>query len=230
MSTATKNERLSTTPAAPAALPRRHEGPATTLRIDEADGNFYGRISKGASHRRNTCSARPYGPATDVEIRYAIGRSSLGAVLVAQSERGICAILIGDDPDALTRDLRDRFPRAQLIGGDAGFEPTVARVVAVVEAPRLGLDLPLDLRGTAFQQRVWQALRDIPVGTTSSYSELARRIGAPKAIRAVGSACAANSIAVAIPCHRAVRSDGGLSGYRWGVERKRALLEREGKR
>ncbi|MHB1058990.1 MAG: bifunctional DNA-binding transcriptional regulator/O6-methylguanine-DNA methyltransferase Ada [Rhodanobacter sp.] len=163
----------------------------------------------------------------DHDIRFAIGECSLGAILVAQSERGVCAILFGDDPDALARDLQDRFPRANLIGGDRAFEQLVATVVGFVEAPALGLDLPLDVRGTAFQQRVWQALRDIPAGATVSYSEIARRIGSPRAVRAVAGACAANMLAVAIPCHRVVRNDGGLSGYRWGVERKRVLLARE---
>jgi AraC family transcriptional regulator, regulatory protein of adaptative response / methylated-DNA-[protein]-cysteine methyltransferase len=163
----------------------------------------------------------------NAEIRFAVGESSLGSILVARSERGVCAILLGDDPDALARELQDRFPRATLIGGDAGFEDLVARVVGFVEAPGLGLDLPLDVRGTAFQQRVWQALREIPAGSTVSYTEIAGRIGSPKAVRAVASACAANPLAVAIPCHRVVRTDGGLSGYRWGVERKRALLQRE---
>lgn len=161
------------------------------------------------------------------EIRFAVGECTLGSILVAQSERGVCAIYIGDDPDALARELQDRFPQARLVGGDADFEQLVAKVVGFVEAPKVGLDLPLDVRGTAFQQRVWQAMREIPPGETASYSELARRIGAPKATRAVAAACAANAIAVAIPCHRVVRSDGGLSGYRWGVERKRALIERE---
>ncbi len=127
----------------------------------------------------------------------------------------------------VVRELEDRFPRATLIGGDEGFEQWVAKVVGFVEAPALGLDLPLDVRGTAFQQRVWRALREIPAGSTASYTEVARRIGAPKAVRAVAHACASNAIAVAIPCHRVVRNDGALSGYRWGVERKRALLERE---
>jgi AraC family transcriptional regulator of adaptative response/methylated-DNA-[protein]-cysteine methyltransferase len=166
----------------------------------------------------------------DTDIRFAIGECSLGAILVAASEVGVCAILIGDDPDALARDLQDRFPRAKLIGGDAGFEQLVAKVVGLVEAPRLGLDLPLDVRGTAFQQRVWQALRDIPAGSTVSYADLAGRIGAPKSVRAVAQACGANALAVAIPCHRVVRNDGALAGYRWGVERKRALLERESHR
>ncbi|AXK38680.1 bifunctional DNA-binding transcriptional regulator/O6-methylguanine-DNA methyltransferase Ada [Crenobacter cavernae] len=165
----------------------------------------------------------------NTEIRFAVGECSLGAILVAQSERGVCAILIGDDPDELARDLQDRFPRADLIGGDGEFERLVARVVGFVEAPALGLDLPLDVRGTAFQQRVWQALREIPAGETASYTDIANRIGAPKAARAVAGACAANALAVAIPCHRVVRNDGGLSGYRWGVERKRALLEKEAK-
>jgi AraC family transcriptional regulator, regulatory protein of adaptative response / methylated-DNA-[protein]-cysteine methyltransferase len=160
-------------------------------------------------------------------IRFAVGECSLGSILVASSERGICSILIGDDPDALARDLQDQFPKAELIGGDAAFEKLVARVVGFVEAPELGLDLPLDVRGTAFQQRVWKALRDIPAGSTASYSDIAGRIGAPKSARAVAQACASNRIAVAIPCHRVVRNDGGLSGYRWGVERKRTLLERE---
>ena len=163
----------------------------------------------------------------NTEIRFAIGECSLGAILVAQSERGVCAILLGDDPDALVRDLQDRFPRAKLIGGDADFEHLVAKAVGLVEAPALGLDLPLHVRGTAFQQRVWQALREIPAGQTASYTEIARRIGSPKSVRAVAQACAANMLAIAIPCHRVVRHDGALSGYRWGVERKRALLDKE---
>ena len=163
----------------------------------------------------------------NAEIRFAIGECSLGSILVARSERGVCAIFLGEDPDVLARALQDRFPNATLIGGDAGFEELVARVVGFVEAPGLGLDLPLDVRGTAFQQRVWQALREIPAGSTASYSEIAGRIGSPKSVRAVAHACAMNPLAVAIPCHRVVRSDGGLSGYRWGVERKRTLLQRE---
>ncbi len=162
-------------------------------------------------------------------IRFAVGECSLGSILVARSEKGVCAILIGDDPEVLVRDLQDRFPRARLIGGDAGFEKLVARVVGLVEAPGLGLDLPIDVRGTAFQQRVWAALREIPSGTTVTYTDIAKRIGAPKAVCAVAGACAANSLAVAILCHRVVRSDGALSGYRWGIERKRALIDRESK-
>jgi AraC family transcriptional regulator of adaptative response/methylated-DNA-[protein]-cysteine methyltransferase len=162
------------------------------------------------------------------EIRFAVGECSLGSILVAKTSKGVCAILFGDEPEALVRDLQDRFPRATLLGGDEAFERVVAKVVGFVEAPALGLDLPLDVRGTAFQQRVWQALREIPPGSTASYSEIAARVGAPKAGRAVARACAANPLAVAIPCHRVVRQDGALSGYRWGVERKRTLLKREG--
>ena len=165
----------------------------------------------------------------DTEIRFAVGESALGSVLVAASDKGVCAITLGDDPDALVKDLQDRFPRARLVGGDAQFERRVAEVVGLVEAPGLGSDLPLDLRGTAFQQRVWQALRDIPAGATATYAEIAQAIGAPKSTRAVAGACAANAIAVAIPCHRVIRNDGALSGYRWGVERKRTLIEREAK-
>ncbi|MEP7119359.1 MAG: bifunctional DNA-binding transcriptional regulator/O6-methylguanine-DNA methyltransferase Ada [Byssovorax sp.] len=160
-------------------------------------------------------------------IRFAVGECSLGSILVASSDRGVCAILLGADPGELVRDLQDRFPRATLLGGEAGFEGLVAKVVGFVEAPRVGLDLPLDVRGTAFQQRVWAALQAIPAGATASYTEIAAGMGAPKSARAVAQACAANALAVAIPCHRVVRSDGGLSGYRWGVERKRALLDRE---
>ncbi len=164
------------------------------------------------------------------ELRFAVGHCSLGAVIVAASQRGIAAIELGDDPDALVRGLEDRFPKATLIGGDAEFETLVARVVAFVEAPAAGLDLPLDVRGTAFQERVWQALRAIPAGRTATYTEIATAIGLPKAVRAVAQACGANPAAVAIPCHRVVRTDGSLSGYRWGVERKAALLAREGAR
>ena len=163
----------------------------------------------------------------DARIEFAIGQCSLGAILVARSQRGVCAISLGEDADALLRELQDRFPRAELIGGDAGFEQLVAQVVGLIEHPGIGVDLPLDVRGTAFQQRVWQALRQIPPGETASYTQIAQRIGSPKSVRAVAQACASNTLAVAIPCHRVVRSDGALSGYRWGVERKRALLSRE---
>jgi AraC family transcriptional regulator of adaptative response/methylated-DNA-[protein]-cysteine methyltransferase len=191
-----------------------------------SNGNFYAQSNHVLG--MTPSSYRAGGAHTD--MRFAIGQCSLGAILVAASERGVCAILIGDDPDALARELQDRFPHAHLIGGDAGFEQLVAKVIGFVEAPGLGLDLPLDVRGTAFQQRVWQALREIPTGTTVSYADLARRIGAPKSVRAVAQACSANALAVAIPCHRVVRNDGALAGYRWGVERKRALSEREARR
>jgi AraC family transcriptional regulator, regulatory protein of adaptative response / methylated-DNA-[protein]-cysteine methyltransferase len=161
------------------------------------------------------------------DIKFAVGQSGLGAILVASSAKGVASILLGDDPEALVRDLQDRFPKARLIGMDREYEALIAQVCGFVENPAIGLDLPLDVRGTAFQRRVWQALQEIPVGTRVSYSEIARRIGAPTATRAVAGACAANSIAVAIPCHRVVRNDGALSGYVWGVDRKRALLDRE---
>jgi AraC family transcriptional regulator of adaptative response/methylated-DNA-[protein]-cysteine methyltransferase len=160
-------------------------------------------------------------------IRFAVGECALGAILAAESDKGVCAISLGDDPEALVQGLQAQFPKADLVGGDAAFERRVAMVAGFVEAPWVGLDLPLDVRGTAFQQRVWQALRQIPAGQTVSYTEMAARIGAPRAVRAVASACAANTLAVAIPCHRVVRTDGGLAGYRWGVERKQALLARE---
>jgi AraC family transcriptional regulator of adaptative response/methylated-DNA-[protein]-cysteine methyltransferase len=151
----------------------------------------------------------------------------LGVVLVAQSAKGICAISMGDDADGLILDLQRRFPRAAITQGGKDFAASVADVVRMVDAPGLGLDLPLDVRGTAFQKRVWQALQKIPAGTTASYTDIARRIGKPKSVRAVAQACGANPLAVVIPCHRVVRSDGNLSGYRWGVERKRALLQTE---
>jgi AraC family transcriptional regulator of adaptative response/methylated-DNA-[protein]-cysteine methyltransferase len=161
------------------------------------------------------------------EIRFAVGACFLGSILVAATEQGVCAIVLGEDPDVLARDLQERFPGRKVISGGSVFEKLVATVAGVIEAPAFGLNLALDVGGTAFQQRVWQALRSIPAGKTASYTEIAKRIGLPKSVRAVAQACAANALAVAIPCHRVVRSDGALSGYRWGVERKRALLERE---
>jgi AraC family transcriptional regulator of adaptative response/methylated-DNA-[protein]-cysteine methyltransferase len=200
---------------------------SVTDAIYGAGFNSSGRFYAASDSRLGMTPSKWRKGGAETEIRFAIGQCSLGAILVAQSGRGICAILLGDDPQTLVRDLEDRFPKATLIGGDAVFEELVAKVVGFVEAPNLGLDLPLDVRGTAFQERVWQALRDIPAGQTVSYSELAERIGEPKAVRAVAGACAANKIAVAIPCHRVVRTDGSLSGYRWGVERKATLLARE---
>jgi AraC family transcriptional regulator of adaptative response/methylated-DNA-[protein]-cysteine methyltransferase len=171
-------------------------------------------------------SAYRAGGAQEV-ITFAVGQCSLGAILVASSDKGVAAISLGDDPELLVRELQDRFPNAQLVGGDANYEKLVATVVGFVEEPARGFHLPLDVRGTAFQQRVWQALRELPVGATATYSAIAERIGSPSAVRAVAGACAANSLAVAIPCHRVIRHDGTLSGYRWGVDRKRTLLERE---
>jgi AraC family transcriptional regulator of adaptative response/methylated-DNA-[protein]-cysteine methyltransferase len=188
-----------------------------------SSGRFY--ATSSASLGMTPTAFRAGGSGT--LIRFAVGECWLGSILVAATDKGVCAILLGDDPDALVHDLQDRFPKAKLIGGDSDFEHVVATVVGFVEAPALGLDLPLDVQGTAFQQRVWQALREIPAGSTISYTDLARRIGTPNATRAVAQACSSNSIAVAIPCHRVVRHDGMLSGYRWGAVRKQALLDRE---
>lgn len=188
-----------------------------------SSGNFY---EAGRRILGMTPSAFRAG-GTDVTIRFAVGECTLGSILVAASARGVCSILLGDEPESLVRDLQDRFARATLVGGDQAFAHIVAKVVGFIDRPGVALDLPLDIRGTAFQQRVWRALTDIPVGARVSYTELARRVGSPKSVRAVAGACAANPIAVAIPCHRVVRIDGGLSGYRWGVERKQALLDRE---
>jgi len=198
-----------------------------TAAIYRAGFNSNSRFYENASHLLGMTPTEFRAGGRATAIRFAVGDCSLGAVLVAATQKGVCAIELGDDPNALVRNLQDRFPNAQLIGADREFEQLVARVVALVEAPADGFDLPLDVRGTAFQQRVWQALQDIPSGATASYSEIAKRIGRPKAVRAVAQACAQNPLAVAIPCHRVVRQDGDRSGYRWGVERKRALLERE---
>lgn len=204
-----------------------HDGAPVTGAIYDAGFNSSSRFyEKAGAMLGMTPSAFRQG-GVDATIRFAVGECALGSVLVAASDKGVCAILLGDEPDDLLRDLQDRFPRATLIGGSADFESTVALVVGLVERPSVGLDLPLDIRGTAFQQRVWQALRAIPAGTTASYAEVARAIGDPRSVRAVAQACAANALAIAIPCHRVVRTDGALSGYRWGIERKRRLLEAE---
>jgi len=188
-----------------------------------SSGRFYATSSSVLGMRPNEFKLG----GKDAVIRFAVGECSLGSILVAATECGVCAIVLGDDPDRLVRDLQDRFPQAELIGGDEAFEALVAQVVAFVEEPVLGLGLPLDVRGTAFQHRVWRALREIPAGSTATYADIGRRIGAPKAARAVARACASNTLAVAIPCHRVVRSDGSMAGYRWGVERKRILLAKE---
>jgi AraC family transcriptional regulator of adaptative response/methylated-DNA-[protein]-cysteine methyltransferase len=202
-------------------------GSSVTDAIFDAGYNSSSRFYEKSDKVLGMTPSRYRAGGADGEIHFAIGECSLGSILVAQSDRGICAILLGSDPDKLARELQDSFPRASLIGGDSGFEEIIAKVVGFIDTPGTGLDLPLDIRGTVFQQRVWQSLREIPLGGTESYADIARRIGAPGSVRAVGRACAANKLAVAIPCHRVVRNDGALAGYRWGVERKRVLLEKE---
>jgi AraC family transcriptional regulator, regulatory protein of adaptative response / methylated-DNA-[protein]-cysteine methyltransferase len=212
-----------------AARVRERLGSSETVTeaIYDAGFNSNGRFYAASTDLLGMTPSRWRAGGAKEKLRFAVGQCSLGAILVASSDKGVAAILIGDDPDALARDLQDRFPHAHLVGGDAAYEKLVAQVVGFVEAPRVGLDLPLDIRGTAFQRRVWQALREIPAGKTASYADVAARLGSPKSTRAVAAACAANGLAVAIPCHRVVRRDGAVSGYRWGVERKRALLDRE---
>ena len=203
-------------------------GSSVTEAIYDAGYNSSGRFYEKSTDMLGMTPTRFKAGGANEEIRFALGQTSLGAILVASSRKGVASILLGDDPEALLRQLQDRFPKANLIGADKDYEALVARVVGFIEAPRIGLDLPLDVRGTVFQRRVWQALQQIPVGQTVSYAEIARRIGSPKAVRAVAGACASNNLAVAIPCHRVVRNDGSLSGYAWGVERKKVLLDREG--
>lgn len=200
-----------------------------TEAIYESGFTSASRFYAGATGTLGMTPSRFRAGGKDMTIRFAVGTCSLGLLLVAASETGICAILLGDDASVLERDLAKRFPRARLIAGDTAFTEIVEQVVAHVEAPQTALSLPLDVRGTAFQHQVWMALRDIPPGSTTTYAEVARRIGKPKSVRAVAGACAANPLAVAIPCHRVLASDGKLSGYRWGIARKRKLLDREGK-
>jgi AraC family transcriptional regulator, regulatory protein of adaptative response / methylated-DNA-[protein]-cysteine methyltransferase len=202
-------------------------GNTVTEAIYEAGFNSSGRFYEKSTDMLGMTPSHYRTGGANEEIRFAAGQTSLGTILVASSKKGVAAILLGDDPDRLIRDLQDRFPKACLVGADRDYEKLVAQVVGLIESPGVGLNLPLDVRGTAFQQRVWQALQKIPAGKTVSYAEIARRIGSPAAVRAVAGACAANNLAVAIPCHRVVRSDGSLSGYAWGVERKRLLLDRE---
>ena len=203
------------------------EGSSVTEAIYDAGYNSNSRFYETSNQMLGMTPSEFRAGGSDADIFFAVGECSLGSILVAASRKGVCAILLGSDPARLVRDLQDQFPKANLIGNEKRYEALVARVVGFVEQPHLGLDLPLDIRGTAFQQRVWKALREIPVGETASYATIAKKIGLPKSVRAVAQACAANSLAVAIPCHRVVRANGSLSGYRWGVERKRALLERE---
>jgi AraC family transcriptional regulator, regulatory protein of adaptative response / methylated-DNA-[protein]-cysteine methyltransferase len=202
-------------------------GNSVTEVIYDAGFNSSGRFYENATDMLGMTPSQYRAGGTNEEIKFAVGQTSLGAILVASSTKGVASILLGDDPDELVRNLQDRFPKAHLIGANRDYEALVARVVGFVEAPNIGLDLPLDVRGTAFQHRVWRALQQIPVGETVSYAVIARRIGSPQAARAVADACAANNFALAIPCHRVLRNDGSLSGYAWGVERRRLLLGRE---
>ena len=202
-------------------------GNTVTEAIYDAGFNSSGRFYEKSGDMLGMTPSHYRAGGASEEIWFAVGQTSLGAILVASTRKGVVSILLGENPDELVRNLQDRFPKARLIGADRDYEALVARAVGFVETPAIGLDLPLDIRGTAFQQRVWQALQEIPRGESVSYAEVARRIGSPKAVRAVAQACAANNIALAIPCHRVVRTDGSLSGYAWGVERKRILLDRE---
>jgi AraC family transcriptional regulator of adaptative response/methylated-DNA-[protein]-cysteine methyltransferase len=202
-------------------------GKNVTESIYGAGFNSSGRFYESAAKELGMTPTSFRSGGAGVSIRFAVGESSLGQVLVAATDKGVCAIFLGDDPEALARELRDRFPKALIRSADESFNRWVTRVVGLVDDPAAGLDLPLDIRGTAFQIRVWEALRRIPAGKTASYTEVARRIGRPTAARAVAAACAANPVAIAIPCHRAVRTDESLSGYRWGVKRKAELLKRE---
>lgn len=206
------------------------EACSVTEAIYDAGFNSTGRFYEKSHAMLGMTPSRYRNGGFQEQIRFAVGQSSFGDILVASTDIGIAAILLGDDADLLVRELQDRFPKADLVGADRDYEALMARVIGFVEAPQIGLDLPLDIRGTAFQNRVWKALQEIPFGTTLSYADLARRIGAPRSFRAVATACAANNIAVAIPCHRVVRKNGDISGYAWGVERKRALIEREAMR
>jgi AraC family transcriptional regulator of adaptative response/methylated-DNA-[protein]-cysteine methyltransferase len=203
------------------------EGTTVTETYYKAGFNSSGRFYATSTEQLGMTPSAFRAGGTGIDIRFAVGECSLGSILVAASDKGVCAIFLGNDPDALARDLQDRFPKANLIGGDETFDLWVAQVVGFVENPAIGLALPLDIRGTSFQVRVWDALQQIPPGSTVSYAEIAKRIGQPTATRAVAQACGANPLAVAIPCHRVVRNDKSISGYRWGVERKTELLRRE---
>lgn len=200
---------------------------SVTAAIYEAGYGSSARFYEQSSARLGMNPTRYRAGGKDVAIHFTTTSCSLGTVLVAASEQGVCAILLGSDPAALRDDLARRFPHAVRVASDASFDALVAQVVELIERPRRAPALPLDIRGTAFQELVWLALTKIPAGTTATYTEIARALGRPNAVRAVAGACAANPLAVAIPCHRVVRRDGDLAGYRWGIERKRALLARE---
>ena len=200
-----------------------------TAAIYDAGFNSNGRFYETSSEVLGMTPTQFRSGGPDAEIKYTIGESSLGLVLIAASDKGVCAIFFGDDPTGLATALKKQFPHARLVGDDRAFQDLAEKVIAFVEDPRADLDLPLDIRGTAFQHRVWQALRRIPPGSTASYADIAEAIGAPKAVRAVARACATNRIAVAIPCHRVIGSDGSVTGYAGGIARKRALLDREAK-
>ncbi|AOY00783.1 methylated-DNA--[protein]-cysteine S-methyltransferase [Jeongeupia sp. USM3] len=202
-------------------------GHSVTDAVFDAGFNATSRFYAGADATLGMAPLRFRAGGVGETIRFGIGQCSLGALLVAATQSGICRIELGDAADALLQRLQDVFPRAELVGGDAEFEDWMARVVGLIDAPGIGASLPLDIRGSAFQQRVWQALRAIPPGDTATYADIAERIGSPAAVRAVANACGANPLAVAIPCHRVVRTDGSLGGYRWGLARKQALLDRE---
>jgi AraC family transcriptional regulator of adaptative response/methylated-DNA-[protein]-cysteine methyltransferase len=189
-----------------------------------SSGRFYAKASRNLGMKPSAFRDR----GTGTKVRFAVGECSLGSILVAASEAGVCSVSLGDDPRTLVEDFQKRFANARLVGGDAAFESWVGAVVAFVEHPARGLDLPLDVQGTAFQQRIWNKLREIPFGRTRTYAQIARDLGVPQSSRAVARACAANPLAVAIPCHRVIRTDGSLSGFRWGVERKARLLAAEG--
>lgn len=203
------------------------KGASVTGAIYDAGYNASSRFYEESNRRLGMRPTQYRDGGRDARIKFAVGECTLGSVLIAATDRGVCAIDFGDDPELLVQSLQDRFPKAELIGDDPEFQNVVAAVIRHVENPTESLDLPLDIRGTAFQQKVWNTLRTIPAGTTASYADIAREIGQPNAVRAVAGACSANTLAVAIPCHRVVRTDGSLSGYRWGVERKQELLSRE---
>lgn len=203
------------------------QGEAVTGAIYDAGYNASSRFYEESTKRLGMKPSEFRDGGKNIQIRFALGECSLGVILVAATDKGVCSIELGDDPDQVMRSFQDRFPKAELVGADAKFEALIAQVVGFVDAPVGDLKLPLDIRGTAFQERVWSALRQIPSGKTASYADIAKAIGQPSAVRAVASACANNKIALAIPCHRVIRTDGSLSGYRWGVERKKALLQRE---